>query len=94
MKLKDNVTQSHSTFVDGYYDIYNIDTLMNDLEAEDYNLIRVLLNGDALTAAGGNINSSYVANLVDFLKRVKFSIFHTGIFEIVFEKQFIYNRLT
>jgi hypothetical protein len=65
---------THSTFSVGYYDGDAAGAALKAMSAEGYNTVRVFLSVcciGTLSMPTGGINSLYVANLTDFLRRAK-----------------------
>jgi hypothetical protein len=64
---------SHSTFNVGRYDSTRTETALAAMQSNDYNIVRVFLNGccnDTIgNPNGAGLSSAYIANVADFLKR-------------------------
>ena len=64
----------HSTFNVGLYDSTKTETDLARMQADGYNMVRVFVQGatvGSIPDPNGGLNSSYVANVVDFLNRAK-----------------------
>jgi len=66
----------HSTFIVGEYDATRAEAALSRMQRSGYNVVRVFLNntcaqGCSSNMRTGEISPSYVANLVDFLRRAK-----------------------
>src|SRR5438067_9152430 len=71
------VTTYHSTFNEGLYDASLTESVLAEMQASGYSVVRVYLNGCcpggvALDPQNGPASSAgYIANLADFLRRAK-----------------------
>lgn len=66
----------HSTFIVGRYDAARAEGALARMAASGYNVVRVFLSNTCASGCSaktntGQISSSYVANLVDFLRRAR-----------------------
>ena len=66
----------HSTFIVGEYDPTRAEAALARMAASGYNVVRVFLNntcaqGCSANTRTGEISSTYVANVVDFLRRAR-----------------------
>jgi hypothetical protein len=65
----------HTTFNVGDYDAARADRQLARMHRDGYNTVRVFLNGTCsatcLAQPGGPLRASYIANLIDFLRRAK-----------------------
>jgi hypothetical protein len=65
----------HSTFNVGLYDATGVETAMQNMQTNGYNIVRVFLNGcchdNTIGNPAGGLSAAYLANLVDFLQRAK-----------------------
>jgi len=70
----------HSTFNPGLYDPLQVDQALRKMRSDGYSVVRVFLNECCLVGSVGDptggISSSYVANIVDFLRRAKANEIH------------------
>jgi hypothetical protein len=65
----------HSTFNVGLYDAAAVDEALKKMHADGYNVVRVFLNAccttDSLGDPAGGLSQTYIANVVDFLRKAK-----------------------
>ncbi len=71
---KGNPVLAHSTFAVGLYDANRAESALATMQASGYNIVTVILEGCCQSTIGdpaGGLNSAYIANVVDFLRRAK-----------------------
>jgi hypothetical protein len=64
----------HSTFSVGLYDATHAETALAAMQASEYNIVTIILQGCCTGTIGdlaGGLSSAYIANVVDFLHRAK-----------------------
>ena len=63
----------HSTFDPGLYDPSRVEQALARMQADGYNVVRVFINTCRVADAAGGLSSSYLNNVVEFLRRARAS---------------------
>ena len=69
-----NLFLAHSTFAVGLYDSNRAETALASMQSSGYNIVTITMEGCCQGTIGdpaGGLNSAYMANVVDFLRRAK-----------------------